>query len=235
MKWLRAKNSILFLVFFAIAYAVIGQPLPPKMRRVCRPGIDNNLFFFPINPSCSTQNYYEVWGRNGTTGAWAKVDEIHDPAADFYQHVGANPIGTPTDWQYFIAYFDYCNMQYSYSDTMAVDETPPDTLFLDSVSVDILTNKVQIGWRKNPSPDFYRYLVYYENNGVWAEVTTSVVRDTFLIDNNAVLDPRLRPIKYDITSKDSCDTRAQVFNINPHNTMYLSGGADTCKKEAKLT
>lgn len=150
-------------------------------------------------------------------------------------HLGANPIGTTTNWRYFIQYLDSCSTNNSFSDTMGVDDTPPDTLFLDSVSVDIPTNRVKIGWRKSPTPDFFRYLLFYDSLAIkWVEVVSGVLRDTFATDNNPFSDPRLRPLKYDITSIDSCNTRPQVFNINPHITIYLSGSVDTCKKTASL-
>lgn len=236
MRSLLAKNRLLILFLVLSIVELMAQPRPAKLRRVCRPGTSNFIYFFPSDDTCSRFQKYYVWARNGTIGPYQIIDSIDNKLAEQYIHINANPTGTPTNWSYFIAYTDSCQTSSSYSDTLSVDETPPDTLFLDSVSVDILTNKVQIGWRKNPSPDFYRYILYYDSLGIkWVEVTNIVLRDTFITDNNTFSNPRLRSIKYDITSKDSCDTRAQVFNINPHSTIYLTGSSDTCKKEASFS
>ncbi len=236
MKSLLVKNNLVLLAALLLSLGQIFAQLPAKMRRVCRPGVNNSLYFFPSQDTCSAFKKYYLWGRNGSIGPYVLLDSITNKAADSYTHINANPSGNPTNWSYFIEYSDSCYLLSAFSDTMSVDETPPDTLFLDSVSVDIITNKVSIGWRKNQSPDFYRYLLYYDSLGIkWVEVTNTILRDTFLTDNNTFSDPRLRPLKYDITSKDSCDTRAQVFNINPHSTIYLSGAIDTCKKVASLT
>ena len=234
MRLLRVNSVCVFACLLLYSLCVWGVQ-PPKMRRVCRLGPNNSLFFYSSTDTCQRFRGYYIWGRNGNSGPFLLIDSLGTKSADSYLHSGANPIGNTTNWSYFIQYLDSCTTTGSFSDTMAVDDTPPDTLFLDSVSVDIATNRVKVGWRKSPTPDFFRYLLFYDSLGIkWVEVVPGVLRDTFATDNNTFSDPRLRPLKYDITSIDSCNTRPQVFNIKPHITIYLSGNVDTCKKTASL-
>ncbi|MFN6083283.1 MAG: gliding motility-associated C-terminal domain-containing protein [Bacteroidota bacterium] len=234
MRLLQGNRACVFVCLLLHTLGVWGI-IPPKMRRVCRLGPNNSLFFYSSTDTCQRFKGYYIWGRNGNSGPFTLIDSLGAKSAVSYLHSGANPTGTTTNWSYFIQFLDSCTATGSFSDTMGVDDTPPDTLFLDSVSVDIATNMVKLGWRKSPTPDFFRYLLFYDSLGIkWVEVVPGVLRDTFATDNNSFSDPRLRPLKYDITSIDSCNTRPQVFNIKPHITIYLSGNVDTCKKIASL-
>lgn len=233
MKLLPVHSKILLVIVLMQGLMVWGQG--PKMRRVCRSGPDNTLVYFPTTDTCAGYKKYSVWGRNGNTGPYELIDSVINVMDESYTHKGANPVGTTTNWSYFLVYTDSCSKNGIFSDTMRVDDTPPDTIFLDSVSVDIFLNKAMLGWRMNRTPDFYRYLVYRDSMGLrWVEVSRGIFRDTFIIDESEFSDPRIQPLRYDITSTDSCNTRAQVFNINPHMTMRLLCFPDTCRKTALL-
>jgi gliding motility-associated-like protein len=204
---------------------------PPELRRVCRSGVNNILFFNPSTDTCTLFQQYYVHARNGETGLFQIIDSIPNKQSQEYIHTNANP-GAPTLWFYFIQYVDSCGPQYSmFSDTVVVDIVPPDTTLIDSVSIDIANNRVQIGWKNNTALDFLNFFLYrIDGGGIFTELTGGT-RDTNWID--AGVNPRTNAFTYDLLSRDSC-TNPQIFGINPHRPMLLNRSVDTCNKTTRL-
>lgn len=234
---LPAIKMVKKILFFALTILGFGANLcadSPKMRRICRDAAstDNLVFFYPTNDTCSLFQQYFVWARNGPTGPFLLLDSIQNKSIDTYRHINANP-GIPTLWYYFIESVDSCGPDFSkYSDTLLVDIVPPDTVFIDSVSIDILNNEVQIGWRYNKSPDFLNFVLYrVDGLGIYTSLTPTGTRDTFRIDNG--VNPQTIAYDYDLLSRDSC-TNPQVFAINPHRPVLLNRSIDTCLKTVTL-
>jgi gliding motility-associated-like protein len=204
------------------------------MRRVCRQqaSTDNRLFFFPSTDTCSLFYKYYVWARNGTAGPFSILDSISNKGAETYLHVNANP-GTPTLWYYFVEYVDSCGPDFSvFSDTLVVDNLPPDTVFIDSVSVDITTGNMQIGWKGNRAPDFLNYSLYrIDNTGNPVDISPGGTRDTVWLDMG--VNGNNGSQTYDLLSRDSCNN-PRVFGINPHTSMFLIFTADTCNQTLNL-
>ena len=218
------------LIMVSLVLCAASAPSPPKMRRVCQDHANNTIYFLPTDDTCTGFLKYYIWGRAGS-GPFQTIDSINIQSTDQYTHVNANP-GTPKLWQYFIVYTNSCDSNPAYSDTLAVDELAPDTVILDSVSVDITTNHVVFGWHWNKSPDFSHYTLYRDSSGIWIHLVEST-RDTSYIDLRPSSDPKLGSLTYDINSYDSCGNPV-VFGFASHSTIYLSGFADTCKAEASL-
>jgi gliding motility-associated-like protein len=225
-KWLLP--IILFIVWFNLK-----ADAPVEIRRICKNGRNNSIYFYPSSDTCSIHFQYKIWGRNGLVGPFLLLDSISVKNTDQYIHIEANP-GIATNWSYYIVITDSCGPDYqTYSDTVSVDEEAPVSTFLDSVSVNPLTNRVQIGWSSNPSPDFAYYIVYKDSLGNYLPVFNNS-KDTFTIDNRASSNPANQPLKYDISTVDSCDNR-KIFNINPHTTIWLRQTTDSCARKTTLT
>jgi hypothetical protein len=228
------KNCV-FLFFLFIIPLIVISDTAPRTRRVCRDPAttDNIIFFFPGNDTCNGFIKYNVYARNGASGPFFLLDSIFNKNAETYRHLNANP-GTPTIWYYFIEYIDSCApIISSFSDTAIVDISPPDTVLIDSVSVDINTNQVQIGWKNNSANDFLNFILYrIDNAGIYTNITGLGIRDTSFVDNG--IDPQSIAYFYDLLSRDSC-TNPQVFGINPHKPILLNKSVDTCQKNMRLS
>jgi len=224
-KWLL---PIIFVLLFFDSNA----DAPVKIRRICKNGRDNYLYFYPSTDPCSSYFQYKIWGRNGLVGPYFLIDSITVKNTDQYIHVEANP-GVATNWSYFIVITDSCGPDYeTFSDTVYVDEQAPEFTFIDSVSVDPITNQVSIGWYSNTSPDFYYYILYKDSSGTNVPVLSNS-KDTFYIDTRPSSNPVLQPIKYDLSAVDSCGN-AKIFTIRPHTTIWLRSTVDTCNKKVGL-
>ncbi len=226
------KKVSVWIVLCLLFSLPVRADLPVQLRRICKDGTSNILYFTPSADPCTGYFQYKVWGRNGPFGSFVILDSITVKTQDQYIHLGANPIGSPTKWFYFIEITDSCAPDFStLSDTVVVDETPPNNTFIDLVTVDPLTNTVQIGWHPNTSSDFSYYILYKDSSGIYVPVYTG--KDTLTFDNNPFSDPSQKPITYDISPVDSCGN-SKVFGVNPHTTIYLQDNVDTCKRTATL-
>lgn len=228
------RKSLFVICFLLFPFIVFGD-VAPKTRRVCRDATttDNVVFFFPGNDTCNAFLKYNIYARNGASGPFFLLDSFFNRESETYRHINANP-GTPTIWYYFIEYVDSCGPSFSlFSDTAVVDITPPDTVLIDSVSIDILSNTVQIGWKNNNADDFLNFILYrIDGAGIYTNLTGNGIRDTSFIDND--IDPQFIAYYYDLLSRDSC-TNPQVFGINPHKPILLSNTVDTCQRNTRLS
>ncbi|HEY1046559.1 MAG TPA: hypothetical protein VGF79_08975, partial [Bacteroidia bacterium] len=65
------------------------------------------------------------------------------------------------NWEFYVVYSKTCNGTDSInSDTLFVDNSKPSYQEIDSVSVDLATQKIIIGWTKNPTLDNKGYIIY---------------------------------------------------------------------------
>lgn len=226
------KRLIAYFTIVICLSLIVKADTPVNLRRICKNGTANILYFTPTSDTCSGYFQYKIWGRNGPFGAFALIDSISLKTQEEYIHLDANPIGNPTKWAYYIETIDSCGPDYSTSSAVVpVDETPPNTTLIKLVTVDPLTNKVKIEWQSNTSPDFSYYILYKDSNSVYVPVYTG--KDTITLDNNPFTDPSQKAITYDISPVDSCGN-AKVFGVNPHTTIHLQYAVDTCKKTIDL-
>lgn len=222
----------LITVYTLISFALSIKAQEPDIRRVCPNSTDNILYWNNPTYPCSNFTFYIIWERKGNTGPFTPVDTIRTEGATTYTHKDATPPLSQPNSNYFIERRDSCGPDYNhYSDTVFVDIVPPETSELDSVSVDINLNRVILGWRQNPSPDFDKYLLYVFINGFFNAMTPSETRDTFAFDlggNN----PSVASQSYNINTRDSCG-KVPAFE-KKHSTIFLQHTIDTCTKKYTL-
>jgi CHU_C Type IX secretion signal domain len=234
---MQKLTSVIWLfILWVMGFNALANPV--KIRRICNSGNDNNLFWYQTNDTCSKYLGYIIWIRNGTSGSFNVLDTIKNKSIETYSHVGAN-VGGAKHWYYYIQIIDSCSINYSLnSDTLDVDNTQNFPSYIDSVSVNILTNRVILGWHQNKAPDFSLYDPFYQKTS--SPVTYDYVlgsqgtRDTFIIDTNASHDPSKQNLKYDLGTRDSCGNTG-VFGENPHQTIFLQLNIDTCNKKCQLS
>lgn len=219
MRWLA---TYLVCIFY---FSALAQP--PEIKRIC-PLFDDNTVTWQ-NPvyNCPTFHFYIIWGSDRIGGPYFPIDTVLNSTATTYTHTNASPIRF-----YFLERRDSCAAPNNhYSDTLGIDDVPASKTILDSVSVDIATNTIYLGWGGNPTPDFDRYFIYVVNP-TYTTLNPGGTRDTFFIDNTGN-NPQTGPLKYDINTIDSCGNPS-VFE-NPHTTVHLKNTVDTCLKRVHLT
>jgi gliding motility-associated-like protein len=213
-------------VILILLCPLLKADTPVTIRRVCSSGNTNTIYFEPSSDPCSAYFQYKIWGREKNS-PFALIDSITVKSQSTYAHT---PVpGVPSTWSYFIVITDSCGPDYeTYSDTIIVDIVQPTQIFLDSVSIDPLTNKPTLGWQHNPTPDF-SYFKVYSIQGTNNTLISSQI-DTFYNDNNVVFGPKT----YNISSVDSCGNETQ-FLTGSHTSIFLSGVSDTCVLEDNIS
>ncbi len=234
MQLIKTISVIAFLLYLSSLDAATA---PVKFRRICNAGNDNNLYWYRTSDTCTSFKGYVVWVRNGTSGGFSVLDTVKNKFSESYSHVGANVSGSK-HWYYFIQNIDSCGpVFFINSDTFDVDNSQNYPSYIDSVSVDISTNKVGLGWTHNQAPDFALYDPFFQKtsspNTYDYVLGSTGTRDTFIVDTDPLHNPSNTSLKYDLGTRDSCGNTS-VFGENPHQTIFLQYYIDTCNKKCSL-
>ncbi|NJN33982.1 MAG: hypothetical protein HC817_06790 [Saprospiraceae bacterium] len=90
---------------------------------------------------------------------------------------------------------------------------------------------VEVRWRKNPSPEVVRYVVYKRLPGGLLPYATITSPDSVrFIDRMA--NPGKQSEEYQVTAFDACGNQSN-FDKN-HRSIFLKATPDRCKREARL-
>ncbi|MEX1000866.1 MAG: gliding motility-associated C-terminal domain-containing protein [Crocinitomicaceae bacterium] len=115
----------------------------------------------------------------------------------------------------------------------------PHIPILNWVSIDTVTDNVDLSWNVNPAPDTYGYVIYGLIGGFWMPIDTAWGINTTnysYTSTNSMNEPE----SFRITAFDSCMTGASPPTYqtsalsNPHTTIYLTDEYDICEKNITL-
>jgi len=214
-------------IFFAPTISVSAYNGPIKIRRICLDITDSsiNLSFSDLSNPCGTFSKIEVYERLNITdpftlkysSAVMTTNTISFKQPDFKKR------------QYFIAFYTQCDgVTVLYSDTVFTDLEPPFAQPMDSVSVDLPSQKVVIGWQQNPSPDYKGYAVFKQTGGNNIKISDQRTED--FTDPNS--NPQTGPLSYSFNTYDSCGISSIISS--PHVTMFLNAKLNYCERTIDL-
>ncbi len=222
------KYFCLWAVFLFSFCLLQAQNNFPDFRRVCGDGVGQNitLSWSPISDGCNMFQEIIIYGRVDALQPFQIIDQLTDISLTQYTHFGAKNISTT--WSYFIVYKNLCNGDSAYSRTLEIDNTQPPESNIDSVSVDINTGRVIVGWSKNPAPDLKDYRIWTSQGANSTPITR--VDTTFYI--HPASNPNSATQGYKITALDSCDNQSQINEL--HSTIFLQSSYDSCLNTISL-
>ena len=226
-----AKNKhiallLIGLLWTALAFGIEGRP---KMRRACLNRLDSSLdlLWFKPKDNCGSFTHFSVYARDNNLASFQLIYYGTSYVSNNIQFKVPNL----KNWEFYIVYAKLCNgTDSTFSDTILVDNTEPLNSELDSVSVDLLTQKTIIGWKNNLSPDVAGYFIYHVTG------TNSVIyntKSTTYLDNNISRDPTTAALQYSVAAYDSCNNTS-LISI-PHKTIWAQCSLDLCAKKITLT
>ncbi len=179
----------------------------------------------PSSPLPSLNSWYQIY-REYPAGTWLLLDS--------------------TQQQTYTEDFSVCDIQLSYKIIMTgngcsnqsapdachvKDLTPPSSPDLDSVSVNIINDNIQIGWNPVSASDTKGYIVYRQDGGVWTPIDTVYGINTTLYE---YADPNpTSPQNYRIAALDSC-LNASPLSGDQH-SMVLNFATNNCLKTVTLS
>ena len=104
------------------------------------------------------------------------------------------------------------------------DNIAPSTPQLDSVSINPVTGKTELGWNPSPDPDVVGYIIYI-HTGIWEVVDTVMgANSTYYLDNNNDANGEIQ--KYRIAAIDTCRNSSPMGDSTT--TILLNDSTDKC-------
>jgi gliding motility-associated-like protein len=125
-----------------------------------------------------------------------------------------------------------CTSASSVAGALLQDNSQPDYIYIDTVSIDPVTKKTVIGWHHSTSGDVDEYIIYKYNNTRFFPFDSVSGYNTTYYQN-----PKSSPYSgyetYGIAARDSCINYGKISP--PHNTLFLSATLDICNSEITLS
>lgn len=191
----------------------------------------------------------------------ALADPINDGDAPFYEIYREYPAGTwtlrkqvPYGTNMVLDTIDVCEAYLSYEVRVAndagcsstsnivgddlEDDINPYIPVLDWVTVNPISEFVDLSWNVNPAQDTYGYIIYRQDAPFWEEVDTVWGR----LNTEYTYVPTtsdIEPEGFRVAAFDSCFTdfgtyQTSAMSLDPHFTMYLQQEYDLCSRTINL-
>jgi gliding motility-associated-like protein len=186
----------------------------------------------PFHPSSS--GIYRIYMKVAKSGSvvipWFEINSVKDTfyvdtvslcdAELFYKVEIDDTLGFDTTGNPIL-----CTSISSWDNDMFMDNTPPHTPVIDSVTVNSNNNMPFISWDKNTSPDTEGYIIYCYISGVWTPIDT-----IWGIDSTSYFDmlndPCISYQTYRVAAFDSC---MNISTMSPEqNTIKANIAPEVC-------
>lgn len=211
-------------VWFLILLSLFGQlsfgvNKGPEILRICR---DNDtktatIYWQNVPDLCNSFRKYVIY-YNEFGGSWKFADSINNLSVTSYSRV------VDISATFKIVTYSACNGLDSFvSNVQSIDQNMPSYLMIDSVSFDYSTQKISVGWKKNPSADTKGYWLYNFKNSVYDKILETDKTTAILNDFD-----KTNPSFFSLASFDSCNLFAPIDSA--HKAVYLSAKLDTCNQ-----
>lgn len=204
-----------------------------KLRRICKSNLNSNItvVWYQYKDTCTAVEKIVIYARTSLSTPFKAIDSLANGSLTDYVHVGGQ-----TFYQsgyYFIKYVVNCGgATVIYSDTMQVDQSAPNTLTPDSVSV--INGHAVFGWVPNNAPNTEGYLLFKVTGSVNTVVDTIYGAGSNFYSDIALSDnPDRGPLTYKFAVFDSCINISSLGN--PVQTIFLNLSQDTCKRQISLS
>ncbi len=219
----RTLLVVLLVSTWNFAFAVTSAPV---LTRAC---LDNNdstvtITYSSISDVCGSFVVHHIYGsETGTNYKLLSTETNFNVNTVKIKLPNANPT-----WSFYINTRFLCNgVDSVQSNTLFIDLDKPDLNPIDSVSIDITTQKLLIGWQKNIATDISGYRIYKNSGG-----SNSRIGDTssthFVVNNQAI---NINSV-ITIAAFDSCNLFSEISS--GHRAMSLSSALDTCTRTVNL-
>jgi gliding motility-associated-like protein len=216
----------LFILSNSLSLFAVNEPV--YITKICLNRFDSTAtirFKNPSDPCASFKKHY-IYGREDILSSFSLRDSIDN----LLQEEKTIKLPNTRQWQFFMVTKFACNgIDTFISDTLMVDLEQPIEWELDSVSVDLASQKAIIGWSPHPARDKKGYFLYFvsTNNSLIFDSTLLFFKDT--VQGS----PNLAPQKYSLATYDSCMNTSPISS--GHTSIFLSGVYDTCARKFNLT
>jgi gliding motility-associated-like protein len=218
----------LWLLVFSLMLFQLGYSLEkgPEIIRIC---LDNsnsaaNLYWQTMNDVCNSFKRIDIYASKDG-GPWQKVASVNS-LLDNTKSIPLSDINAK--YEFKLITYSACNGNDSFiSNIQSIDDNRPSDIEIDSLSFDMSSQRLSVGWSKNPSKDTKGYRVYSYispvSNKIIDTENTSIILGNYTVSN---------PSEITMATFDSCDLFGGISL--PQSAAYLSGQIDTCSRSIQL-
>jgi gliding motility-associated-like protein len=227
MEWSKTIRNVLLGIVVFFAFVAKGIDTPSKIRSICLNNLDSivRIKWSPPEDNCNSFVSYEIYGREDALS----VFNLLFTETNYLAGESSFKLPNLKTWEFYISFNYACDgISSLYSDTVFIDKQEPQEWFIDSVSVDLLSQKTLIGWSEHPVADKMGYTVFRVGTN------NQLIKDTFGLGLKDVEfgNPRIQSETYSLSAYDSCGN-ASPLSTN-HKTIFLSTFYDTCRQNITL-
>ena len=175
--------------------------------------------------------------REYPLGTWTLIDQV-PYGTTFYQ----DTIDICDAWQNYrieVPNATGCVSGSNIDGAQLQDIINPYIPLVTAVSIDTLTDAIEISWNQNQSDDTYGYIIFQQINGFWEPIDTVYGIGTTSYQN--ILTNSMNEAEtYGVAAFDSCQTNTVPWNYqtsalsNQHKSIYLTNTLDICTKSVVL-
>ena len=117
-----------------------------------------------------------------------------------------------------------------------IDQIEPEFPLIDSVSVDLNSGQVVLGWQKSSSTDTKEYRILWYDRGIsnytYSAIVTGI-NNTSFADVGSIANPNTQAEWFNVIARDECN-RSSSGRDNSHKTIYLKAEIDLCSGSANV-
>lgn len=193
----------------------------PRIKRVCLNISDSvaSVYWERVTDLCGSFTDYSIYGREDKFSLFQllkKENNINTTSCQI-------KLPNRRRWEFFIVVNKDCSGVDSFSsDTIFLDNEEPTQWKLDSVSVDLNTQKLIAGWSKHDTTDVEGYYIYNVESG-----SNSLIGNENGFSFSGINeDPTTKAITHLISAYDSCNNASPLSS--PSTTIFLTKSIDTC-------
>ncbi|MFT5723063.1 MAG: hypothetical protein ACI9JN_000168 [Bacteroidia bacterium] len=220
------KRFYILLLIGLANTSAIAVTTAPTLSRACLNVGDSivTIDYTKFTDLCGSFVEHHIYGSENGTNYRLLNTQINATATTIQLKL---PNSNPT-WSFYFETRYKCNgSDTAKSNVLYLDIVPPALNPIDSISIDVLTQKPVIGWQLNDSQDTEGYRIYTTSGGI-----SNTLADTFglyYVVNSQRIDSVIR---YAIAAFDTCNLFSAISNF--HSPMVLKSTLDTCTKTASL-
>lgn len=206
---------------------------PVYIQRACLDRVSGILTVYfnpPSSDLCGSFDSYNLYGRDNTANPFSLLATNKVLGSIQIQ----TPLPNKKQWELFITTKFACNGTDTFnSDTILIDDTPPAYLEPDSISVDLVTQKVVAGWPQSPEPDVMGYTLFKSDPSNGNNILIDKTSGLYYSFNTSTFNPLATGNRYRMAAYDSCDNGGPISSY--HSPILLQPATDPSGKNYQCT
>ncbi len=229
------KNIISSLLSFGMNFSLFAISKPVYLERACLDKVTGwlTLYIKPETDPCNSFKYYRIYGRDDAFNSFQLIGETTTLNTNIINILLSNK----KKWEIYISTHSACNGIDSFnSNKIFIDDTPPSYVEPDSVSVDMMSQKIIGGWTTPSDADIMGYSLFKVDPVTSNNILIDEQKVNFYTFNTATFNGAATGNRLAIAAFDSCKNGGLISNYHSPILLNISTPSNyKCSKFTKLS